>query len=294
MKYVWYAIAAAVFYALNAPFAKVLLTDIDSSILAGLLYVGTGVGMALMSGVRAMAGKHDGESFKRSDAPLLIGMVVLDIAAPLLLIAGLSQTSAGTVSLLNNFEIVVTALFARLLFQERIPRRLWGGIVVITVACIVLSLSDIGNLTLSPGALLVLAACACWGLENNCTSRLSTRNTLHVVTIKGLGSGTGALMVGFMLGGALPSLPLIIGACVLGFLSYGMSLVFYISAQRGLGAARTSAYYALAPFIGVVIAWVVFGEAPSTLFLAALALMAVGTWLSLPKRAEKHLKPQKA
>lgn len=281
------AVAAAALYALSAPLSKVLLGDVSSKMMAALLYLGAGAGMALLGATRAAwhgrrgGGPSEGR-FGRGDAPYVIGMVALDVAAPLLLMSGLATMPAESVSLLNNFEIVATALVALLLFREPVRGRLWAAIALITVACAALSLEGAEGLSLSPGALMVLAASACWGLENNCTNRLSSRDPLRVVVVKGLGSGTGSLMVTLAAGEAPPDPLPALSALALGFVAYGLSIFFYVSAQRGLGAARTSAYYALSPFIGVVVSWALFRERPSPTFIFALALMVAGAVLAAP------------
>lgn len=214
--------------------------------------------------------------------PYVAGMVALDIAAPLLLMGGLATTPAESVSLLNNFEIVATALFARMVFGESIAPRLWAGIVAMTASCALLTVEPGAGLSLSPGSLLVLGACACWGVENNCTASVADCDPALVVAIKGIGSGIGALAVALLGGSSLPAVAPALLAMLLGFASYGLSILAYVWAQRGLGAAKTSAYYAVGPFIGVAVAWALFGDAPGTSFVVALALMALGSWLSLP------------
>lgn len=285
MRPVLMALAAALLYALSTPLSKVLMgAGVDSSVLAGLLYLGAGAGMGvLLAGGRAL-GRGTDEGLRREDAPYAVAMVALDVAAPLLLMGGLAGSSAAAVSLLNNFEIVATALIALVFFHERVSRRLWAAIAAITGACTLLSGAT--DASFSPASLLVLGACCCWGVENNCTSRLSARDPVQIVTVKGLGSGAGALAIALGLGAALPEPPLTAAALGLGFLSYGLSIGAYILAQRGMGAARTSAYYAVAPFAGTALSWLVFGADPSPLFLAALVLMAVGSWLALPGHGE--------
>lgn len=283
------AAAAAGLYALSTPLSKMLLADVSSGMMAALLYLGAGAGMALLGAVRAaLRGRWGiaaaGEGFRRGDAPFVAGMVVLDVAAPILLMSGLATMPAESVSLLNNFEIVATALIALALFREPVPGRLWAAIGLITAACGMLSVEGAEGLSLSPGALSVLAASACWGLENNCTSRLSARDPLRVVVVKGIGSGLGALLVALAAGERPPGAAPAAAALVLGFVAYGLSIFFYVSAQRVLGAARTSAYYAASPFIGVAVSWALFREAPSLAFIAALALMIAGGVLAAPGR----------
>lgn len=283
LKYVGLAVAAAALYALSVPLSKVMMARVEPGVLAGLLYLGAGVGMWSFLGARRAIGLNSqSRPMGRRDIPFVIGMVVLDIAAPLLLMGGLATSAPETVSLLNNFEIVATALFARVVFKESINPRLWAGIVAMTASCALLTVEPGAGFSFSAGSLLVLGACVCWGIENNCTASIADCDPALVVAIKGMGSGAGALAVALLGGSALPGVIPMLLAMLLGFASYGLSILAYVTAQRGLGAARTSAYYAVGPFIGVVVAWALFGEAPGTGFLAALALMALGSYLSLP------------
>lgn len=281
-----FALLAAALYALNAPLSKLLLADVAPSMMAALLYLGAGVGMLLLGLVRHFLshGSRDPEQavsrlFARDMLPFTLGMVALDIAAPILLMMGIRLTSPESASLLNNFEIVATSLIALLLFRERISPRLWTAIGLIVVASTLLSLQSGAELRLSAGSLLVILASSCWGLENNCTRRLSSANPMKVVIVKGLGSGTGALIVALLTGEALPALQYIPAALLLGFVAYGLSIFFYVHAQRHLGAAKTSAYYAVAPFIGVALSLLIFREMPGWPFFLALGVMIAATFL---------------
>lgn len=206
-------------------------------------------------------------------------MIFLDIAAPIFLMLGITRTSAASASLLNNFEIVATSLIALLIFKEAISKKLWLGIFLVTLSSIILSLQDAEGLSFSAGSLFVLAACVCWGFENNCTRMLSSKNPVQIVVIKGIFSGLGSLIVSMLLGESFPGVWPLLLALLLGFVAYGLSIVFYIYAQRELGAAKTSAYYAIAPFIGVALSLVIFTEIPSLYFLIALVIMIAGTWV---------------
>ncbi|HIY51458.1 MAG TPA: DMT family transporter [Candidatus Olsenella avicola] len=284
-RFVAAAFLAACLYALSTPCSKVLLANVAPNMMAALLYLGAGVGMAALMAARAAVGRGPSAEapLERTDAPYVAAMVLLDVAAPILLMAGLSHAAPENVALLNNFEIVATAVIALLAFQERVAARTWAGIAVITVSCALLSLEGEAALSFSSGSLLVLGACLCWGVENNCTSRLSQRDPAQVVIVKGLGSGAGALAVALVAGDALPAPPDALAALLLGFVAYGLSIFFYVYAQRGLGAARTSAYYAVNPFIGAVLSLVLFRTVPGPAFLLALALMALGAWLVTPR-----------
>ena len=279
-KAIFYAILAAALYALNAPVSKLLLQNVPPTMMAGFLYLGAGIGMAVMGLVRSKTGHGKREMrLTKKDLPYTLGMVILDIAAPIFLMIGLSRTTAANASLLNNFEIVATSLIALLIFKERIGKRLWIAIGLITLSSILLSVEDAGSLQFSFGSLFVLAACVCWGLENNCTRNLSHSDPLEVVVIKGFGSGIGSVIIGLAVGEALPLWGDILKILLLGFVAYGLSIYFYVYAQRDLGAAKTSAYYAIAPFIGVALSFIIFREIPGALFFIALVIMIAGTWM---------------
>lgn len=277
---VWAVLAAAP-YAISAPVSKVLLGDVSPTMMAALLYLGAGTGMLLLGVVRKRVGLGTSEQrLTRKDLPYTVGMIVLDIAAPICLMAGLASTTSANASLLNNFEIVATSLIALLVFREAISRRLWLAIGLITLSSLILSFEDASSLSFSTGSLLVLAACVCWGFENNCTRMMSQSDPLEIVVLKGFGSGLGSLAIAFAVGESLPALPYVLGTLVLGFLAYGLSIFFYVYAQRQLGAAKTSAYYAIAPFIGVVLSLLLFREWPAPSFWVALAIMAMGAYLA--------------
>ncbi|MBQ8508931.1 MAG: DMT family transporter [Clostridia bacterium] len=293
-KYIFFALLAAVLYALNAPFSKLLLGELPEAVMAGLLYLGAGIGMAAVGLVSRRARSTDVREapLDRTDLPYVIAMILLDIAAPILLMLGLSRTSAASVSLLNNFEIVATSLIAFLIFREKVSGRVWAAIVTITLSCTLLTVEDMmvggEELTFSYGSLLVLGACLCWGVENNCTGKLSAKDPMQVVVVKGIFSGLGSLIVAMLSGERLDGsmLAAIVGALLLGFVAYGLSIYFYVSAQRGLGAAKTSAYYAVAPFVGSAISLVLYRQLPTWLFGAALVLMIIGTILVSEKGEE--------
>ena len=279
-KAIVFAYLAAALYALSTPVSKLFLQHVHPTMMAGFLYLGAGICMAVLHWVRKRTGQEEQERrLTRKDLPYIAGMVVLDIAAPILLMIGLKRTTPENVSLLNNFEIVATSLIALLLFREKIGRRLWAAIGVITLASLLLSFENADSFRFSMGSLFVLLAALCWGLENNCTRRLSGSDPMEIVVIKGFGSGTGAVLIGLAVGETLPSGGDIAKILLLGFVAYGLSITFYVYAQRYLGAAKTSACYAVAPFIGVLLSFLIFREIPGLLFFPALALMLLGTWL---------------
>lgn len=275
------AILAASLYAINSPCSKLLLNEMPATIMAGFLYAGAGLSMIVVALLRKARGSSSEMQLTRAELPYTVMMVVLDIAAPICLLWGLTGTTAANASLLNNFEIVATALIAWLAFRESISRRLWLGIVCITISCLILSFEDMSSVTFSYGSLLVLLACVCWGLENNCTRKLSSKDPMQIVILKGIGSGGGSLIIGFcFLGERLTSAWSVFAVLAVGAVAYGMSIFFYVYAQRILGAAKTSAYYAAAPFIGTLLSLLIFQEIPPAAFFVALVIMLLGAWLS--------------
>lgn len=271
------AILAAVFYSLSTPFSKTLLTYIDPTMLASLLYFGAGIGIAIVFVFIPKEAKRKESKLARKDLPYIIGMVLLDIAAPIFVMFGLSMTSAANVSLLNNFEIVATSVIALVVFKETISRILWVGIALITLSSAILSFGGISSLDFSFGSVFVLMACICWGFENNCTRKISDKSTYEIVIIKGIFSGLGSLIVAFIMGEKLPPIIWLLSALILGFVAYGLSIFVYIRAQKELGAAKTSAYYAVAPFIGAALSFIVLREPLTITFAVALPVMLAGT-----------------
>jgi drug/metabolite transporter (DMT)-like permease len=203
---------------------------------------------------------------------------------------GLTMSSPANAALLGNFEIVATSLIALLIFKESIGRRLWGALALITLSSIILSIEDLSSFTFSLGSIFVLLSCLCWGFENNCTRMLSLKDPMDVVIVKGFGSGFGALLLAFILKEQMGDLSIayVLFALLLGFFAYGLSIFFYVSAQRELGAARTSAYYAIAPFIGVGLSLAIFREPPAVSFLIALLIMIAGAYFAANEK-HKHM-----
>ena len=271
------AILAAALYAINIPLSKLLLEVVSPTMIAAFLYLGAGLGLLLWGMFRGEREKE--ESLTRAELPCTVAMVVLDIAAPILLMLGLERTNSASASLLNNFEIVATSLIAFFAFREQLSRRLVLAIALVTVASITLSFEGDGGFRFNTGSLMVLAASCCWGLENNCTRMLSSKSSVQITTIKGIGSGLGSLVVALVLGERVPALVWVGAVLVLGFVAYGLSIHFYIHAQKDLGAAKTSAYYAIAPFLGVFFGMVILGERPGIQFWIGLAIMIVATVL---------------
>lgn len=290
------ALVAALLYGISAPVSKILLNHIPPTLMAGLLYFGAGLGMSALHIIQNGFGKIQNEArLQKKDLPYVLGMVVLDIVAPILLLMGLGLTTSGNVSLLNNFEIVVTSLIALAVFKEAIGKRMWLSIGLVTAGTFLLSIEDFSQFTLSIGAMFVLGATVCWGFENNCTRMLSLSNPLHIVIIKGFGSGMGSLSIAYFLGETSRAWTAMALALLLGFVAYGLSIFFYIYAQRDLGAARTSAFYAAAPFIGVLTSWIFLKEPLHLSFVLALIFMLAGTYFGLTEshgHYHKHLEMQ--
>lgn len=273
-----FAILAAALYAINIPLSKLLLNHVDATMMAAFLYLGAGIGMLVYSLISKAARKgQKKEPLTKKELPYTIAMVVLDIAAPILLMFGISRTNSANVSLLNNFEIVATSLIALIVFKEVISRKLWVAIFLVTAASVILSFEGNDAFVFNKGSLFVLGACVCWGFENNCTKMISNKSSEEIVIIKGCFSGLGSFIVALILGENLPTFSWIAAVLLLGFVSYGLSINFYIMAQKDLGAAKTSAYYSIAPFLGVAFSMLLVGERPAVQFYIGLLIMIIST-----------------
>ena len=282
------AIVAAALYGISSPMSKLLLVEIPPTLMAALLYLGAGLGMMMVNIIKVLSKKEQIEAkMTKKELPYIIGMVVLDIMAPVFLMLGLTMTTSANASLLNNFEIVATSLIALFIFKEAIGKRMWIAIALITLSSIILSVEDFSSLTFSIGSFFVIVACISWGFENNCTRMLSMKDPLQIVVIKGFGSGIGSLIISLALKEYSSNILYIFLALILGFVAYGLSIFFYIFAQRELGAARTSAYYAAAPFMGVLISWLVLQERITGSFLIAIIIMLIGAYFAVSEN-HKH------
>ncbi len=273
-----YAIAAAALYAINVPFSKMLLAYVEPTMMAAFLYLGAGLGMFVYSIASRAAGKAaPTEPLTKKELPYTIAMILLDIIAPILLMLGIKSSNAANVSLINNFEIVTTSLIALFVFKEVISKRLWIAIALVTVASVILSFEGAGSFAFNIGSLFVFGACLCWGIENNCTRMISNKSSIEIVVIKGTFSGLGSLVVALAVGERMPSVLWMVCVLLLGFVAYGLSIYFYVMAQKDLGAAKTSAYYSIAPFLGVAFGMLILGERPAIQFYVALAVMIIST-----------------
>ena len=286
-KAILFAFLAAVFYAINVPVSKILLREVGPTTMAALLYLGAGIGIGILSLINKMD-REKSEPLTRKDLPFVLGMIILDIAAPIFLMLGISYGSSANASLLGNFEIVATTVIALCFFKEMVSGRLWAAIALITLSSILLSFEGTDSFRFSYGSLLVLAATVCWGFENNCTRNISSKNTYEIVILKGIFSGLGSLVIALVKREALPGIVYIASALLLGFVAYGLSIFLYVRAQNMLGAAKTSAYYAVAPFIGAFLSFVVLRESLSWMYVAALAVMVAGSVLVVADTLNRH------
>lgn len=278
LKAIMFAFLAAVFYAINVPISKVLLQYVGPTTMAALLYLGAGIGIGIMS-LFNKKDREKAESLTKAELPYIVGMIVLDIAAPIFLMLGISYGSSANASLLGNFEIVATTVIALILFKEAVTKRLWLAIGLITLSSILLSFEGTDSFHFSYGSLLVIIATVCWGLENNCTRELSSKSTYQIVMLKGLCSGLGALVIALIKRESFPGIGYIAIALALGFVAYGLSIFMYVRAQNVLGAAKTSAYYAVNPLIGALLAFVFLSESLSWMYVIALIVMVIGSAL---------------
>lgn len=275
------ALLAAAFYAVSSPLSKVLLSYMPSTLMAGFLYLGAALGISAVAAIRKLRhGEAKETKLTKKELPYTLAMILLDIAAPICFLFGLASTTAANASLLNNFEIVATAVIALAIFKEKISPRLWCGILFVTLSCALLSIEDIGSLRFSYGSLFILLACVCWGFENNCTRKLSSKDPMQIVLLKGIFSGLGSIVIGLCIGERITVLWSVFAVLGVGCIAYGFSIFLYVYAQRILGAARISAYYAVAPFIGTALSLMIFRVLPHFTYFIALALMVVGAWLS--------------
>jgi len=283
---VLYALGAAALFGASTPFAKLLLGEVSPWVLAAVLYLGSGVGLAAWLIVHArLPGREPVAPIPRPDWPWIAAAIAAGgIAGPILLMQGLARIDAASASLLLNLEAVLTATIAWTVFRENVDRRVFSGMVAIVVGGVLLSTDSAPRGGGFTGALLVAAACLAWAIDNNLTRRVSGGDAATLACLKGLAAGAVTLALALALGAPLPAAGGWIGAGVLGFLGYGVSLALFIVALRHLGTARTGAYFSVAPFFGAALALAVLGERPGAAFWLAADLMALGVWLHLSER----------
>lgn len=282
------AILAAILFGISAPISKLILGYVEPIPMAAFLYLGSGIGLLLFRTVQHLNRNFKGAEAKivKSDVKWIIGAIIAGgVLAPIVLMFSLPNTSASTASMLLNFEAVATTLIAVLAFKEAIGKRIWLAIALITIASILLSWNFNGKFGFSLGALGVLLACILWGADNNFTRNISAKDPFIIVTIKGLGAGTFTLLLTFITKSNFPDIKLVLGIMLLGFFSYGLSIVLFIYAMRSIGASRTSAFFSTAPFVGTILSFIIFRELPNFLFYISLPIMILGAILIL---GEKH------
>jgi drug/metabolite transporter (DMT)-like permease len=281
------ALGAALMFGIATPFSKRLLAGADPQMLAGLLYLGAGLGLAFVHFTRAALNIPAPEApLRRSDMPWLVAVVVFGgMLGPLLLMLGLTLTDASSASLLLNLEALATMMIAWLVFRENVDRRLLLGVLSILAGAVVLSWDGHG-VSISGGAPYIAGACLAWGIDNNLTRKLSAADPVLISMIKGLAAGSVNMAIAVVRGAAMPAVPILIAGAIVGFVAVGLSLVLFIRALRYLGTARTGAYFALAPFIGALVAILVLHEPMTWVLIVAGGLMGLGTWLHL---TENHL-----
>lgn len=281
------ALAAAALFGASTPAAKVLLGSADPWLLAGLLYLGSGIGLAFLAAIRRAASAAPTEArISISDMPWLAGAILTGgVAGPLLLMVGLQQTPASTSALLLNLEGLATMAIAWVVFRENVDRRLLIGAAAILAGAIVLSWQG-GPQGYGFGALMIAGACIAWGIDNNLTRKISGADPVSLAMIKGLVAGALNLALAVIQGSQLPEVGTVLAAGIVGLLGYGVSLVLFILALRYLGTARTGAYYSIAPFVGAFLGVVFLGDAITLPLIIAGALMAAGVWLHATERHE--------
>jgi drug/metabolite transporter (DMT)-like permease len=280
-----YAIVAALLFGAATPFAKVLLSEVHPVFLAGLLYLGSGLSLMLVYLLRDRPQNKE-RPMLASDVPWLAGAVLFGgIIAPVLLMAGLSKIAASAASLLLNLEGVFTALLAWIVFRENFSARTVVGISLIVAGGVILSWPEAG-FAFPLGAVAVVGACLCWGIDNNLTQKVSAGSPVFIAAIKGIVAGTVNLSIGISLGAVFPSVSVSAVSIAVGCVGYGVSLVLFVLSLRHIGTARTGAYFSVAPFVGAVVSIIVLHESlGANLFVVAI-LMGTGVWLHL---TERHL-----
>lgn len=284
------ALASAALFGALAPLSKLLLGAVGPFMLAGLMYLGAGLGLAAYRFFRGAFVEASGEAqLRRADLPwLAVAIAMGGVAAPVLLMLGLARTTASSAALLLNMEGLATMAIAWVVFRENVDRRLMVGAFAILTGAALLSWNGQGA-SLDSGSLLVIAACVAWGVDNNFTRNISAADPVVIAMLKGLIAGGVNVAIALMSGEAFPDAVAIAAAAVVGLLGVGVSLVMFILALRHLGSARTSAYFSLAPFIGATAAIILLGEPMTAKLLFAGGLMGIGLWLHLAERhAHEH------
>jgi drug/metabolite transporter (DMT)-like permease len=282
------ALTSAALFGASTPLAKLLLgAGASPGLLAGLLYLGSGIGLSLFIALRALSGRRPTEApLRRADWPwLALTVIAGGVIGPLLLMIGLSQALPATTSLLLNAESLFTMTIAWIVFREHVDRRLLLGAFAILAGAGILSWTP-GSPAGGGGAVWVLGACLAWAIDNNLTRKLSSADPLQITAIKGLVAGAVNLAIALASGAALPGPAVLGGAAVVGFLGYGVSLALCVLSLRGLGAARTGAYFSTAPFLGALLSLALYHDPITAQLVAAALLMALGVYLHLSEQHE--------
>jgi drug/metabolite transporter (DMT)-like permease len=284
-----YALASAALFGASTPLAKLLVGEVHPLALAGLLYLGSGIGLLGWFLLRKRGERAT--NLSRADLPWLAGAILAGgVVGPALLMYGLTRTDGATAALLLNLEAVLTAWIAWIVFRENVDRRVFLGMVAIVAGGVVLSWDEMPRAGGLAGPLLIAGACLAWAIDNNLTRRVSGGDAVTIAGLKGLVAGAANLSIALFHGASLPGPAILASAAAVGFFGYGISLVLFVVALRNLGTARTGAYFSVAPFFGAALALLVLRESPSTAFWIAAALMALGVWLHLTERHEhEHL-----
>ena len=280
------AIGAAALFGLSTPVAKLLLGEVPPLLLAGLLYLGSGLGLTVLRLARRRRGRESA-GLARKDVPWFSAAIVFGgLLGPVLLMFGLERTPAAAAALLLNLEGVFTAVFAWFVFKENFDRRIATGMLLIVAGGLALAWPGDQEVVITAGAVAVVGACFCWAIDNNLTQKVSAADPLMLASMKGLVAGTINTSLGLVGGGVLPGPGAVAGAMAAGVAGYGFSLALFTVALRLLGTARTGAYFSLAPFIGAAFAVILLEEPLSLRLMVAGAFMGAGTWLHLTERHE--------
>jgi len=282
------ALTAALLFGASTPLAKLLVGGMPPLLLAGLLYLGSGLGLGLLLLLRVFRRPEAARDLRipRAEWPWLAGAIFFGgVVGPALLMQGLTRTDGATAALLLNVEGVFTAVIAWVVFRENADRGIVLGMLAIVAGGVLLSWEPGGG-TWSPGALLIVGACLAWAVDNNLTRKVSTNDAMLVACLKGLIAGLCNTALALAAGAAWPALPAAGASLVVGFLGYGLSLSLFVVALRTLGTARTGAYFSVAPLFGVALSLVLWPEPPTLPFWSAAALMALGVWLHVRERHE--------
>lgn len=276
------ALVAALLFGASAPIAKWFLQDVSPWILAGLFYLGSGLGLTLYR----LVTHAPAVSLQRGEAGWLAAAVLTGgVAGPVLLMYGLTGMPASGAALLLNAEGVLTAVLAWVVFKENFDRRIGLGMLAIAGGAVILSWPGETRFAGALPALAILGACLCWAIDNNLTRKVALLDATWIAAVKGTVAGSVNVSLGLALGNQLPNWWTVQAAMVVGLLAYGLSLVLFVVGMRHLGTARTGAYFSVAPFFGATLA-LLTGEPITFPLVAAGLLMAIGLWLHLTEHHE--------